>query len=156
MIPLTIDSLYEYLINKSVDVKHQPETKQIYTLFKVQNEAFPLFIGLLNDEELLQLFAPIPIALESQTITEVARVLHLFNKEIDIPGFGLDERAKIVFYRTILPASDKKVAGEILCNYIHTIPLLIETFFPIIAAVVAGKARFIDVVKQGEAAKIRK
>lgn len=148
MIPLSLDSLYDYLTSQSIDVKRQTETDQLYILFKVQDQEFPVFLRSIDDGELIQLLAFIPISLEAKTIPEVARLLHLFNKEIDIPGFGMDEKAKVVFYRVVLPSIEGQVSGEIIEGYINSIKVLTETFFPVIAAVVAGKATFAEVVKK--------
>lgn len=148
MIPLSLDSLYDYLTSQSLDIKRQPETDQLYILFKIQDEEFPIFLKSIDDGEFIQLLAFVPMSLETKTIPEVARLLHLFNKELDIPGFGMDEKAKVMFFRLVLPAIEGQVSGEIIQGYITSIKVIIETFFPVIAAVVSGAATFAEIVKK--------
>lgn len=147
MIPLTLDSLFDHL-SKDIDIKRQPETDQLYVLYKVQDQEYPIFLRVMDEGELIQILAFMPISLDSKTVAEVSRLLHMFNKEIDIPGFGIDETAKVIFYRIVLPAIDKKVSGEIIGGYINSIKVITETFFPIIVAVVTGNLTFADVVKK--------
>ncbi len=153
MIPLTLDSLFEHLTQSDFEIKRQPETNQIYILFKVQDQDYPVFIRVMDEGELLQLLAFMPISMETKTTNDLARLLHLFNKEIDIPGFGMDETAQVIFYRIILPAIEGKVSGEIVAGYITSIKMITETFFPVIAAVVSGVATYADIVKKANELK---
>ena len=117
MIPLTLDSLYDYLTKNNLEIKRQPETAQLFVLFKIQDQDYPIFLRVMDDGELLQILAFMPISLDPKTAPDLARLLHLFNKEIDIPGFGMDESAKVIFYRIVLPAVEGKVSGEIVRLY---------------------------------------
>lgn len=148
MIQLSLDSLFNFLTKTGLDVKRQPETNQLYILFKIHDQEFPLFIRIMEEGELLQLLAFMPISLEEKTNPELARLLHLFNKEIDIPGFGMDENSKVAFYRTVLPATENKISGEIVAGYINSIKVICETFFPVVVAVVTGSASYADIVKK--------
>lgn len=153
MIPLTLDSLFSLLTDNQFDVKRQPETQQLYILLKTQEQDYPIFLRVMDEGELLQLLAFMPVSLETKTASDTARLLHLFNKEIDIPGFGMDENAKVIFYRVVLPSLDSQVSGEIVCGYLNSIKVLTETFYPVIAAVVTGKATFAEVVKKANQMK---
>lgn len=153
MIPLTLDSLYDYLTENKFDVKRQPETHQLYVLFKVQDQDYPLFLRVMDEGELLQVLAFMPISLDNKTVSDLGRLLHLFNKEIDIPGFGMDESAKVIFYRIVLPAVDGKISGDIVTGYLNSIKVITETFFPVIAAVVSGNVTFADIVKKANEMK---
>lgn len=148
MIPLTLDSLYEYLVKNDLEIKRQPETKQLYVVFKIHDQEFPLFIRIMDEGDLLQLLVFMPVALEAKTVSDLGRLLHLFNKEIDIPGFGMDEAAKVIFYRVVLPGVDGKISGEVVSGYVNSIKVISETFFPIVVAVVNGAATFSDVMKK--------
>lgn len=148
MIPLTLDNLYDYLVQNQFDVKRQPETNQIYVLYKVQNQDYPIFMRVVDEGDLLQILAFMPISLDAKTLSDLGRLLHLFNKEIDIPGFGMDEAAKVIFYRTVLPSMEGKVSGEIVAGYLNSIKVITDTFYPVIGAVVTGAVTFNDVVKK--------
>lgn len=149
MIPLSLESLQDYLSQNEFEVKQQPETDQIYLLFKVQEQEYPVFLRVMDDGELLQILSFIPHSLQTKTIPDVARLLHLFNKEIDIPGFGMDEStAKVVFFRIVLPAIEGTVSGEIVAGYINSIKVITETFYPVILAVSTGAATYEEIVKK--------
>jgi hypothetical protein len=148
MIPLSLDSLYEYLTTQKVDVKRQPETKQLYVLNKIHDTEYPTFIRVMDEGELLQILAFMPVSLDPKTVPDLSRLLHLFNKEIDIPGFGMDEASKVCFYRIVLPGLENQISGEIVTGYMNSIHVIIETFFPVIAAVVTGAANYEDILKK--------
>src|ERR1700722_19094980 len=103
MLCLTMDHLREYLIAQKFPVHFQQETNQIYMLYTIGGKEFPLFMRIFGDADLLQLLTFIPCHLHSNATNSLARLLHLLNKELDIPGFGMDEAAKFVFYRVMLP-----------------------------------------------------
>ena len=154
MISLNLDSIFDYLTSQKMEVKRQPETNQIYLLYKAHEQEFPIFIRIMEEGELVQLLAFMPISLNPKSVADLSRLLHLFNKEIDIPGFGMDEASKVCFYRVVLPGTEGKISGEVVAGYINSIRVITETFFPVIAAVVTQTATFEDVVKKAnEAAK---
>ena len=153
MIPLTLDSLYNFLTKDKFDIKRQNETQQLFVLFKVHDQEYPVFIRIMDEGGLIQLLAFVPISLETNTQSDLSRLLHLFNKEIDIPGFGLDENAKVIFYRLVLPAIDGKISGEIVAGYLNSIQVIAETFYPVIVAVVTGSVTFEEVVKKANEMK---
>lgn len=148
MIPLNLNSLLQHLQTKQFDVKDQPETQQIYLLFDIHPLKFPLFIRVLEDSDLLQMLVFMPFTLEHSATADTARFLHLLNKELDIPGFGMDEGSQVAFYRIMLPGKNKKIDSEIFEAYINSMKNICETFYPAIAAVGQGAATFEDVLKK--------
>ncbi len=93
----------------------------------------PLFIRIYETADLLQLMLLMPINFTKEELPGISRLLHLLNKEIDLPGFGLDEEIQIAFYRITLPAFEHKIH----CKLIHTMLLSIENIvkqtIPVIA-----------------------
>lgn len=153
MIPLTLDSLFDFLSKNDFEVKRQPETNQLYILFKVQDQDYPIFLRVMDEGELLQLLAFMPITLDAKTVPDLGRLLHLFNKEIDIPGFGMDESSNVIFYRIVLPAIENEISGDIVAGYLNSIKVITETFYPVIGAVVTGAVTYADVVKKANELK---
>lgn len=148
MIPLNLNSLLQHLHTKNFDAKHQPETQQIYLVFDAHQQQFPLFIRVVEDSGLLQLLVFMAFTLQPSAAADTARFLHLLNKELDIPGFGMDESSQVVFYRVMLPTVNKKVDADIFEAYITSMKNICETFFPVIAAVGQGAATYEDVLKK--------
>lgn len=148
MIQMNLDSIRNYLESLKLSPKLQPETDQLYVVFKHENFEFPLFIRVFEESQLLQLILFIPFATQDETNNDVARLLHLLNKELDIPGFGMDEAAKLIFYRIMLPGSDKKINKEVLSAYIGTVQNVLQTFTPVIANVASGQSNFDEVLQK--------
>lgn len=138
MIPLNIDSILEYLKSQNFDAKLQEATQQIYILFRIEDGEFPLFIRVDQHSNILQLFLFLPCSMRPKAPPEVARLLHLLNKEIDMPGFGLDETASVIFYRSVVLLPSNEIDGTLLSNVIASMVRLGPVFFPIILAVANG------------------
>lgn len=144
---LTINQLLQRLKDKKYDVQIQEETNQIVLILKLGKQEFPLFFRIYESTELLQLLAFMPLTLPEETKTEMARVLHLLNKELDIPGFGMDEVAKLIFFRAMLPIPSQKIAFSTIEKYLNSLQLICQNIFPIVYAVALGSAKIEDVYK---------
>lgn len=135
MIDLNLNSLLRHLQAKKFDARFQEQTNQITIIFKILNDhQFPLFLRIIPESHLLQALLFLPTPLKSSAISDLARFLHLLNKELDLPGFCLDETAHVVFYRLIMPATNNKIDLNLLETYLNVIQKIAETFFPVVAA----------------------
>lgn len=147
MLDLTLDVLQEYLQKNQIDVQLQPETQQLYIVFKIDKIEYPLFIRIYEGGDLLQLLIFLPYDLKKSLVGDTARLLHLLNKEIDIPGFGIDETTGVIFYRAVIPCFDKKIDEGLLSSYLNSIQTICQTFTPVIGSVSTGAASFEKVLK---------
>lgn len=148
MLSLKIDDLHDYLIKEQFPVQIQKETQQIYMIYKIEKREFPLFIRVFPGGDLLQLISFIPCNLKAGSHGDLARLLHMLNKELDIPGFGMDENANLIFYRVMIPAVDKQVNEDHLKRYVNSIEQILINFGSLIAMVAFGATSFDDVRKQ--------
>ena len=148
MIPLKLDKLHQYLNQKGYEALLQNETNQIYLIFKINNIEYPLFIRIYEGGELLQLLAFVPGHIQTGAQADLARLLHLLNKELDTPGFGMDENAGISFYRNMLSSIDKTIHPQLLESHLNSIQLILKTFGPIVLTVASGKATFDDILQK--------
>jgi hypothetical protein len=144
---LTLDNVKE-LLSKNHDIQYQEETNQLYMVMKVQGLDFPLFIRVYDEGDLLQLILFIPITLQPSTTPDLARLLHTLNKEIDIPGFGMDESSKVVFYRIMLPSYNKQIEEGLIEMFMSSLPLVAESFAPIIVTAASGNATYDEIMKK--------
>lgn len=144
------DTLLAYLKNKGFNASHQPETDQFVLILNIDKVDFPLFIRLLPQGPILQLLVFIPSRIQEKTINDVARLLHLLNKEMDAPGFGMDEAAGVIFYRVTLPAPTNSIDVTLFDTYMSSIQLICRTFTAAIVAVASGKMTFADILKKGK------
>lgn len=141
MIKLSLENLHEHLKNK-FDIKLQPETKQLYMITHINNAEYPLFIRILDQSNLIQFILFFPINIKAGRTNDVARLLHLINKEIDAPGFCLDEESGYVFYRSLIPVVDKKVEPVLIENVVGSTQLICKSFSDIINNVANGLLDF--------------
>lgn len=148
MIHLELDKLLEYFKKKELPAQLQNETNQIVIVFKIGEREFPLFIRIFEGGELLQLLAFLPCNIKNSAVADTGRLLHLLNKELDIPGFGMDEASAVVFYRTMIPVQNQKIDEALLDAYLNSIQLVCKSFAPVIAAVAYGSTTFEEVLKK--------
>lgn len=152
MIPLEIEPIRKHLRQKKIDAHFQKETDQLYFLLKIAETEFPVFIRIMEGGELLQLLSFLPCNFKESTLSDTARLLHMLNREMDIPGFGLDENSSVVFYRLMIPAKEKAIDGELLDAYLSAIDMVCHSFAPVIAAVAFGGMTLNEVLKQAKTA----
>lgn len=148
MIPLKTSKLLEYLQMKGFEAALQTETNQIIIVFKIGSKEYPLFIRIFEGDELLQLLAFIPCTMKPEMVADTSRLLHLLNKELDIPGFGMDETTPVIFYRCMLPIKNEEVDETVLDAYLSSIQIICKSFTPVIASVAFGAATFEEVLKK--------
>lgn len=163
MINISPDSLLTFMQKNKYEADIQSDTQQVYTIFKIQQKEYPLFLRVFDNGHLLQLLVFIPCHLEPNEnfmptkeskysrsekaqspeqqaiIADVARLLHLLNKELDVPGFGMDEAAGVVFYRLMLPTPKKKIESDLLLAFIKTVEHVCQMFSTSIEAVSSGQ-----------------
>lgn len=148
MVSLNLQALEDHLKAMRLQPQLQKETNQLIVIFKAGGADFPLFYRIYEGGELLQHIAFIPCQLKATAAPELARLLHLINKEVDLPGFGMDERAGIVYYRFMIPADHGQVSSETLETVFNSIQTICESFAPVIAAVATGNSSFDEVMRK--------
>lgn len=160
MTDLTPDSLLQFMKKNKYEADLQKDTQQVYTIFKINQREYPLFLRIFDQGHLLQVLVFIPCQFEpnenfsfekkhahpkpvssetKQAVADLARLLHLLNKELDVPGFGMDETAGVAFYRLMLPTPKKKIDEELLLAYIKTAEHVCKMFATPIEAISTGQ-----------------
>lgn len=150
MIPLDLNKINEHLHKQGIQGELQKETNQLCVLFKIAEREFPLFFRIYDGEEMLQLLAFLPCNTKPETYADTARLLHMLNKEIDLPGFGMDEQQDVVFYRLMMPVKDKKIDPNFLNAYVNAAQVVCQSFATVIAAVAYGGISFEDMLKRAK------
>lgn len=150
MIPLTNDQIKKYLTSKGIQSEIQKETDQVSVILKLGNKEYPLFFRVYEGGELLQLLTFLPCNTKEETVAGTARLLHLLNKEIDTPGFGMDEAAEVVFYRCMIPTKEAQVEEKLLDAYLNATEIVCQSLAPVIAAVAYGALTFEEVLKKSK------
>lgn len=150
MLKLELNAIRSHLQKKGIEPSLQKDTNQLCILLKGAEVEFPLFIRIFEGGELVQLLAFIPCNINSTTAGDTARLLHLLNKEVDLPGFGMDEAASVVFYRSMLPAKNHHIDASIIDAFLSATELVCNTFTPVITAVAQGALSFDEVLKKAK------
>ncbi|CUI16329.1 conserved hypothetical protein [Candidatus Protochlamydia naegleriophila] len=150
MINMTPEALLAFMQKNKYEADIQSETQQVYTILKVSQKEYPLFLRVFDDGHLLQMLAFIPCQLERNVVPDMARLLHLLNKELDVPGFGMDETAGVVFYRLMLPTPNKKIDGELLLAFLKTVEHVCQMFATPIEAVGFGQTTLDEILEKAQ------
>lgn len=153
MIDLKLETLIKTVKNSGYDAQIQTETNQIYCSLKIGNREYPLFLRIFEDSELLQLIVFFPSNIKENTLNDLGRFLHHINKELDIPGFGMDESSMVAFYRIMLPAFGKNIDENVLKAYLKSVTLISENFGQAVIAVANGITNYASILKQIQQAK---
>ena len=148
MLKLTLESLKGHFLKNKLDAQIQEETQQLYIIFRIDNADYPLFIRIYESGDLLQLLIFLPYELKKAAVADTARLLHLINKEIDVPGFGIDEISDVMFYRAVLPCFEHSIDEAVLNAYINSLQIVCKTFSQLIGNVAAGATSFDQVFKK--------
>lgn len=148
MIPCTIDGIIKFLKAEKLDPSLQKESGQVYVVFKISGQDFPVFFRIYEGEELLQILIFFPIQVRKERYDAMARMLHLLNKEIDLPGFGMDEAIGLVFHRVMIPIFDKKIDTHLLRTLFGAAPKICEKFFPSIVGTATSDLTFDEIIKK--------
>lgn len=142
MFTLTNENILSFLKEHGYKADFEKKTNQITTTIDVDGMQFPVFIRVLSDGPVLQILAFIPCTIKKESLFDISRLLHFLNKEMDIPGFGIDELAGVVFYRITVPALDNKVNSLLFETYLKSLPPICKTFTPAIINVSQGTMSF--------------
>ena len=124
----------------------QKESGQLVTAFEIKGTEYPVFMRITEQSTLLQIVMFLPCKSDEKTLPDTLRLLNLFNRELDFPGFGYDEASKLIFYRIVLTAFDNKMIPNIAFEKIFKIlPSIAATFAPLTHLVCSGNKSFNDI-----------
>lgn len=132
------NNVVKALATQNIKAEPQKETNQIYFLLSHEEMQFPSFIRPLDGGNLLQIMIFIPVNVQKKGIEHLARFLHMANKELDMPGFGMDEASASVFYRIVIPTLEQNIDDMLFNAYIKTCHDVCVTFCTIIQALSMG------------------
>jgi hypothetical protein len=174
MINMAPEALLSFMRKHKFEADIQAETQQVFTIIKVQQKEYPLFLRVFDEGHLLQLLVFIPSHLEPsegassgkrpthgeanshraekqrEILNDLARLLHLLNKELDVPGFGMDEIAGAVFYRLMLPTPKKKIEEDLLLAFLKTVEHVCRMFAAPIEAVSVGQTTLDEILAKAK------
>jgi hypothetical protein len=141
------EAIFRYLQSKDFAPEQQKETDLIFIKIKADVYDVPIFFDIHQERGLLNMMSYLPFQLQEKSIAQVARLLHMINRHFDMPGWGMDEEHKFIFFRLLLPTLDNKLDERLLAAYIQVSSIACITFIHAIARVTTGLAQADDIFK---------
>ncbi|SPN73543.1 Uncharacterized conserved protein,Family of unknown function (DUF1790) [Chlamydia serpentis] len=145
---LNQNNLTKFLKNSDQEPLLERESGLIYINIQANDNDLPLFFVIRNEGEILQLICYLPYQLYDAHKGPTARLLHLLNRDIDIPGFGMDEEQGLIFYRLVLPCLNGEIHDTLLRIYIDTIKLVCDSFSHAIGLISSGNMNLDELRRQ--------
>lgn len=147
MTELTYPNLKQHLAKKFPQIAMEPQGNQLLATMIIGNKDYPFFVRIFDEGVVYQLIAFIPCSWHSHYTPQMAQLLHLLNKELEIPGFGLDDTIRIAFFRAMLFAKNSHFDEQLLDAMVEAVEVACETFTPVITQVANGELSYLDVVR---------
>lgn len=140
MTPLILNqsNLIKFLKDIHLDPQIEDQSGLTYVNIQANDRDLPLFFVIRGKDEILQLVCYLPFQLGPDQKSSVARLLHLLNRDIDLPGFGMDEEQGLLFYRLVIPCIGGKIHDDLLRVYIDTVKIVCDSFSHAIGLVNSG------------------
>lgn len=96
----------------------------------------------------LQFIVSLPFTVSDSHISDLARLLLLLNKGMELPGFELSEVDRHVFFRTATVFSEDCLDQRIILSYIGMIEMLLDAFSENLEAVATGTRSFRSILDE--------
>lgn len=128
----------------------QEDNKQIYSSLSINGFDYPMFIRRLQGGQLMQVITFVPCTLEEGSEHDVGRLLHMINKELDMPGFCCDEESKTVFYRLVVPCLNQNVDEALFHAYINTTKQVCTMFGTIVQAIAVKAMKLEEMLEKAK------
>lgn len=142
MIEMTSEALLDFYREQGLEATADRETGQVLFNLSYEQTQCPVFVRIYPEGQLLQLMMFFPMMMQPKSQGDTARLLHFFNKELDIPGFGMDETAGVCFFRCMIPTNEQKISKEILRGYLDTLRTVCQNFFSSIGVITTRAMTF--------------
>jgi hypothetical protein len=146
MLPVDIDHIYSFLKDQGYEPQKQTESHQVFYSIKQEKGEFPVFLRIFENTNALQLIAFLPCTVKKEALDGLGRLLHRLNKEIDLPGFGLDEDSGLVFYRLMITPQNGQIPEEILKHSLKAAENVLDSLSMVAMAVATGIASYQEVL----------
>lgn len=128
----------------------QGPSKQVVWVLRIDDIDYPLFFKIMGEGTMLQIVAFLPTRFEKTTASDTARLLHLINKEVDFPGFCIDEESSTLFFRNVIICPHRDIDSHLLKTVLSAIEVACKTFIHAIAAVSSGHLTMDQMLKQAK------
>ena len=137
--PLSNNDLLQFLNKMELEPELEPQSNQVFISKPFEGVDFALFFS--PRDNALHLISYFPYKFEKEIAGDLGRLLHILNKQIDMPGFCMEEKEGLVFYRTVLPCIDGNVSVDLLGLHMGAHKNVIEMCHRVIFGVASGQVK---------------
>ena|ERR1700722_9562524 len=148
MIKLDIDTLLQLFHEKKLEPHFDPATSQVQIVLTVSKREIPVFFNIISGGLVLQSIAYLPIEIGEKHIPDISRLLHILNKQLDLPGFGMDEKARLLFFRVNYPCIGKTFHPNIIDVMLGASELACDSFLSGIELIANGSVSLDKTLKE--------
>jgi hypothetical protein len=153
---LTNENLIEALDKLGLKVEVQEKTEQLHGTFSNNGYDYPIFVRQLEGGNLLQMLTFVPCTIEEKSSSDLNRLLHMINKELDMPGFCCDEESKTVFYRVVIPCMNKKIDEALFQAYFQATKHVCNMFGTIVHAIAVNAMTLEEMMSKAKEEQAKK
>lgn len=176
--PLTLDHIAKLLETYQFEFTKQESTEeipfeQLLVLLGEIDEERPLIlhirlfgdIPLVGEEEgaeedpetawakqlgFINFFIALPLTIQEDRVIDTGRVALMLNKVLPMPGFGVSEVDRAVFYQYTSLIKSHTLDTDLLLGILAMIVHLIDTHLPTFQEIAEGKKTFEELISEGE------
>lgn len=98
--------------------------------------------------DLLQLFVRIPLDYSKQTVSDLARLMHMINWSTPLGYFGLNESQGTLYYRYVLECSNEAVDPALIADIVNGMEFYFSERFEILETIATGKQTLNEVLEE--------
>tara|TARA_A100001015_G_C14515980_1_gene528481 strand:+ start:39 stop:524 length:486 start_codon:yes stop_codon:yes gene_type:complete len=143
----TLQSIQEYLNDQNVESvletasASDPMDKLVLSMGEDKSQInLPLILRLIEEDNLMYLHAiqPYPFEVKTSNLGEMARLLLMVNKAMQIPALGLSEVEPQVYFQYAYYSSRKVLLGDDIDTLIHFSIIFYQFYYEIIKKLAEG------------------
>lgn len=143
-----IPEIKKFLRANNIDANIQEETGQIILEYQTENKSYPLFIRFIEESHLLQFILVLYGSYSEKQKSSVARLLHAINRDIDYPGFGMDENTKTIFYRIVIPTPSDTIESSLVLQFLKLVESILSLFTPLIGSIARSAISYDELLEK--------
>lgn len=96
----------------------------------------------------VQFETALPFNFSVSASQDVAAFLHFLNRQLELPGFEMDEGNRLILYRYVLLSSEDQLHTDLLKGIIGSITLLLDLFGEAIEKTAVGETTFNEILEK--------
>ena len=96
----------------------------------------------------IQFETALPFTFSDKSSPEVSSFLHFLNRQLELPGFEMDEGNRLILYRYVLLSSEDRLQPDLLKGIIGSISLMLDLFGEAIEKVAVEETTFNEILEK--------